>query len=39
MNVQMNLSKALKAKPVDESKLGFGRLFTDHMLMINYTEG
>ncbi len=39
MNVQMNLAKTLKAKPADESKLGFGRLFTDHMLMINYTEG
>lgn len=39
MNVQMNLSTSLKAKPTDESKLGFGRVFTDHMLLINYTEG
>ena len=23
----------------DESKLGFGHIFTDHMLMINYTDG
>ncbi|MBR3750730.1 MAG: branched-chain amino acid aminotransferase [Clostridia bacterium] len=28
-----------KAKPVDESALTFGKVFTDHMLMINYTEG
>ena len=28
-----------KAKPADESALTFGRVFTDHMLMINYTEG
>ncbi|NLO84019.1 MAG: branched-chain amino acid aminotransferase [Clostridiales bacterium] len=39
MNVQMTLSNSLKAKPTDESKLGFGQIFTDHMLMINYTEG
>jgi len=29
----------LKNKPVDESKLGFGNYFTDHILLINYTEG
>ncbi|MEG0741283.1 MAG: branched-chain amino acid aminotransferase [Clostridia bacterium] len=39
MRIQMNLSQNLKAKPTDESKLGFGRIFSDHMLMINYTEG
>ncbi|MEG0127190.1 MAG: branched chain amino acid aminotransferase, partial [Clostridia bacterium] len=39
MKIQMNLSKHLKAKPTDESKLGFGNYFSDHMLMINYTEG
>lgn len=39
MNVQMNLSRNLKDKPADESKLGFGHIFTDHMLMINYTDG
>ncbi len=25
-----------KAKPADESKLGFGRIFTDHMLLIDH---
>ena len=28
-----------KTKPADESALTFGKVFTDHMLMINYTEG
>ncbi len=27
-----------KAKPSDESKLGFGRLFTDHMFMMDYDD-
>ena len=39
MNIQMNLATTLKAKPADESKLGFGSIFTDHMLLIDYTEG
>ncbi len=26
-----------KAKPADESKLGFGRIFTDHMFMMDYS--
>ena len=29
---------APKAKPADESSLTFGKVFTDHMLMINYDE-
>jgi branched-chain amino acid aminotransferase len=28
-----------KLKPTDESKLGFGQIFTDHMFVMNYTEG
>ena len=28
-----------KAKPQDESKLAFGKVFTDHMFIMNYTEG
>ena len=28
-----------KAKPVDEGKLGFGKIFTDHMFAMNYTKG
>ena len=25
-----------KEKPTDESKLGFGKIFTDHMFMMDY---
>ncbi len=28
-----------KARPQDESKLAFGKVFTDHMFIMNYTEG
>ena len=28
-----------KTRPTDESKLGFGRSFSDHMFLMNYTEG
>ncbi len=28
-----------KTKPSDESKLGFGRSFSDHMFLMNYTAG
>ena len=28
-----------KAKPVPGQKLGFGKIFTDHMFIMNYTEG
>ena len=28
-----------KAKPQDESTLGFGKQFSDHMFLIDYTEG
>ncbi len=29
----------MKKKPSDESKLGFGKIFTDHMFTVNYEEG
>ena len=29
----------LKPKPTDESRLGFGDIFTDHMFMMNYETG
>jgi branched-chain amino acid aminotransferase len=31
--------KACAEKPADESKLGFGRHFTDHMFMLDYAPG
>ena len=29
----------LKPKPTDESNLGFGDIFTDHMFLMNYKSG
>ena len=28
-----------KTKPADETTLGFGKTFSDHMFIIEYTEG
>ena len=39
MDIRVELTKTPKAKPVDENELGFGTIFTDHMFMMNYTEG
>ncbi len=38
MNLRIELTKTPKPKPADESKLGFGAFFTDHMMLMNYTE-
>ena len=37
--ISINLSPTRKAKPVDESRLGFGQIFTDHMFVMDYEEG
>ena len=41
MKYQISVTKTTcpKAKPTDESKLGFGKIFTDHMFLMDYTEG
>jgi len=39
MKIKVNLSTHLKEKPTDESKLGFGQIFTDHMLLMDYDAG
>lgn len=36
---KIELTKTPNPKPQDESKLGFGQIFTDHMLIIDYDEG
>jgi len=36
MEISVNLATKKKEKPIDESKLGFGKIFTDHMLLIDY---
>ena len=38
-NFKIEKTTAPKAKPADESKLGFGKIFTDHMFVMNYDEG
>ncbi|MBQ3089093.1 MAG: branched-chain amino acid aminotransferase [Oscillospiraceae bacterium] len=39
MDIRIELTQNPKAKPTDESKLGFGRIFSDHMFLMNYTDG
>ncbi len=38
-NFKIEKTATPKAKPTDESKLGFGKIFTDHMFIMNYDEG
>jgi len=37
--ISIQLTKTPKQKPLDESKLGFGSIFTDHMFLMNYKTG
>jgi len=41
--MQITITEATPAQkktiPVDDSKLGFGKIFTDHMFLMHYTEG
>jgi len=39
MNLKITRSDSPKDLPKDESKLGFGNYFTDHMFIMNYDEG
>lgn len=39
MNIRIEKTTAPKAKPADESKLGFGKVFTDHMFIMDYDTG
>ena len=38
MSIKITKAEVLKQKP-DENNLPFGRLFTDHMFTMDYTEG
>lgn len=38
-DIKITLTQTPKAKPVDESGLGFGMVFPDHMFMMDYTDG
>lgn len=39
MDIRIEKIKTPKEKPADESKLGFGHIFTDHMFVMNYDTG
>ena len=39
LDIKINLTAEPKAKPAKGAKLGFGKIFTDHMFVMNYTEG
>ncbi len=39
MDIKIVKTTTPKAKPTDESALGFGQIFTDHMFVMDYTEG
>ena len=39
MEIKVTKTTAPKAKPAKGEKLGFGHIFTDHMFVMNYTEG
>ncbi len=38
LDIKITLTQNKKEKP-DQSKLGFGRYFTDHMFVMNYSDG
>ena len=39
LNIRVERSQNPKAKPSAGQALGFGKIFTDHMFIMNYTEG
>ena len=39
MEIKIEKTANPKPKPTDESKLGFGHIFTDHMFAMNYDAG
>ncbi|MGN0447517.1 MAG: branched-chain amino acid aminotransferase [Acutalibacteraceae bacterium] len=39
MDIKITKTTAPKAKPAKGEKLGFGHIFTDHMFIMDYTEG
>ncbi len=39
MEIRIERTTTPKAKPADESQLGFGKIFTDHMFIMEYDTG
>ena len=36
LDIKITKAATLKAKPTDETKLGFGKISTDHMFLMDY---
>ena len=36
MNIEIKKTQNPKQKPTDDTKLGFGSIFTDHMFIMEY---
>ena len=39
LDIQITRNPNPRAKPADETKLGFGKIFSDHMFLMDYTLG
>ena len=39
LEIKFVKTTAPKQKPADEAHLGFGKIFTDHMFIVEYTVG
>ena len=39
MDIRFEKAASLKAKPADETKLSFGHIFTDYMVIMDYETG
>ena len=39
LEIKIEKNRQPKEKPADETRLGFGKLFTDHMFLMDYAEG
>ena len=39
LDIKITRTETPKEKPAKGAKLGFGKIFTDHMFVMNYTEG
>ena len=39
LDIKVTKTTHPKEKPQDESKLGFGKKFSDHMFLMDYTAG
>ena len=39
LNIRIERTQNPAPKPAADKPLGFGKIFTDHMFIMNYTEG